>query len=79
MQILPPVMHYLEETCTWLMDDDSCDSVQLNNAMQALSGWQWLTVAVFSCPRHCVLERTAKKHAYECILQEECVIVANEQ
>lgn len=79
MQILPPLMHYLEETCSWLMDDGSYGSDQINNAMQALSAWQWLTIAVFSCPKHCLLERTARQNDQCCILQEEVVMVANEQ
>ena len=61
------------------MDDDSYDKEQINNAMQALSAWQWLTVAVFSCPRHCLLDSIAKQDDQCCILQEEVVVVANEQ
>lgn len=79
MQILPPLMHYLEETCTWMMDDDSSAGDQINNAMQALAGWQWLTVAVFICPRHCLVDGIAMQQKHVCTMQEELVLVANEQ
>lgn len=79
MQIMPTLMHYLAETCTWLMDDDSCPSDAINNAMQALSGWQWLTVAVFSCPMHCLLNEVTRQPGNVCTVQEELVIVATEQ
>ena len=80
MQILPPLLHYLEETCVWLMDDDTVDShEQISTAMQALSNWQWLTVAVFCCPNHCLTLPVHAHNGQDSILQREVVFVANEQ
>ena len=53
MQLLAPLMHFLEETCTWMLDDEQDCASQLETAMQALSSWQWLTVAVYSCSNGC--------------------------
>lgn len=80
MQILPPLLHYLEETCLWLMDDDTVDSsAQTSNAMQAVSNWQWLTVVVFCCPQHCLAVPVHAHQEQQSILQSEIVFVANEQ
>lgn len=53
MQLLAPLMHFLEETCTWMLDDERDCTSQVETAMQVLSGWQWLTVAVYSCSNGC--------------------------
>lgn len=53
MQLLAPLMHFLEETCTWMLDDERDCTSQIETAMQVLSSWQWLTVAVYSCSKGC--------------------------
>ena len=81
MQTLAPMLHFLEETCTWLMDEDS-DSYaeQIQSAMQVLSSWQWLTVAVFSCPNACQARGQCSdiNSAGQSSWQEETVMLAAE-
>ena len=84
MQVLAPTLHFLEETCTWLMDDDDeADShvEQIQSAMQVLSSWQWLTVAVFSCPNACQMQEQLAGNCKpgQCAWQEEVVMLALEE
>ncbi len=79
MQVLAPVMRYIEETCTWLMDEGQSCSEQIAKAMQALSSWQWLTVAVFSCPNACQTKRCLEHvPVSECVCEEQAVMLAAE-
>ena len=83
MQVLAPTLHFLEETCTWLMDDkDGVEghAEQIQSAMQVLSSWQWLTVAVFSCPNACCMQQqlASNRNAGQCAWQEETVMLALE-
>lgn len=80
MQILAPLMHFLEETCTWMLDDDQDCFNQIEVAMQVLSNWQWLTVAVFSCSNEC--QATASDtgmQAGKSIWLEQTVMMASEE
>ena len=81
MQILAPLLHFLEETCTWLIDDDNNShcSEQIATAMQALSNWQWLTVAIFSCPNACQAGHCEPIKGIQCVWQEQTVMLAMEE
>lgn len=80
MQILAPFMHFLEETCTWMLDDDQDCSGQIELAMQVLSNWQWLTVAVFSCSNACqTMASDTSAQAGKSIWLEQTVVVASEE
>lgn len=79
MQILAPLMHFIEETCTWLLDEEQDCSQQIESAMQVLASWQWLTVAVFTCPYPCqAQQRQASIHGSQCVWQEQTVMLAVE-
>ena len=80
MQILAPLMHFLEETCTWMLDDDHDCSGQIELAMQVLSNWQWLTVAVFSCSNEChAMSSDASMQPGKSIWLEQTVMMACEE
>ena len=79
MQLLAPLMHYLEETCTWMLDDEQQCSTQIETAMQVLSSWQWLTVAVFSCSNGCqTLASDTNLRGGKSIWLEQTVLMACE-
>ncbi len=80
MQILAPLMHFLEETCGWLLDDEHDCTEQIECAMQVLSNWQWLTVAVFSCPHACQASApsTSVAAGKQCVWHEQTVMLAME-
>lgn len=80
MQLLAPLMHFLEETCTWMLDDEQDCSSQIETAMQVLSNWQWLTVAVYSCTHACqtVASDTSQTDSSS-IWLEQTVMLASEE
>ena len=79
MQILAPLMHFLEETCGWLLDEEHDCTEQIESAMQVLSNWQWLTVAVFSCPNACQANtHSTSAVGRQCVWQEQTVMLAME-
>ena len=78
MQILAPLMHFLEETCTWALDDEQDCSSQIEIAMQVLSNWQWLTIAVFSCSSGCLLTAQAETANSQGLWLEQTVMIASE-
>lgn len=79
MQTLAPLMHFLEETCGWLLDEEHDRTEQIESAMQVLSNWQWLTVAVFSCPNACQANaHSTSAVGRQCVWQEQTVMLAME-
>lgn len=73
-------MHFLEETCTWMLDDDQDCSSQIELAMQVLSNWQWLTVAVFSCSNECqTMASDTSMQVGKSIWLEQTVMMASEE
>ena len=79
MQILAPLMHFLEETCTWALDEAQDCSLQIETAMQALSNWQWLTVAVFSCSQGCLPAAVGDQTDSQGVWLEQAVMIALEE
>ncbi len=80
MQILAPLMHFLEETCAWLLDEEHDCTEQIESAMQVLSNWQWLTVAVFCCPHACHAKaRSTSAAGRQCVWHEQTVMLAMEE
>ena len=79
MQILAPLMHFLEETCTWALDDQQDCSSQIEIAMQALLSWQWLTIAVFSCSNGCLPQTKVNVADGQGLWIEQTIMIASEE
>ena len=68
-QLMAPLIAMLHEAVDWAAEAGE-DYIQ-EEPVGVPSSWEWLTVAVFACPRQCARSRTS---AFE----EETVIVVNE-
>lgn len=50
VQLMPPLVHYLEEAAAWTQDDDTYDTGQM---VHPPTSWAWATVAVYTCSGNC--------------------------
>ena len=65
---MAPLIHLTEEAATWLQQEGMVD----DRLVTQLTDWDWLTVAVFTCPNSCAAAQEG------CAFSEECAIVYNE-
>ncbi|KAK9806867.1 hypothetical protein WJX72_005509 [[Myrmecia] bisecta] len=66
MQLMAPLIHLTEEAAEWLQGDGMAEQ----DLVTLLPDWDWLTVAVFTCPNSC--ESAGSE------VVEECAVMFNE-